>query len=261
MKQYVVDAFTDRVFAGNPAAVLVMDAWLPDGLMQQIAIENNLSETAFAVREGEAYHIRWFTPGGEVDLCGHATLATSYVISRFVEPEAEVLHFRSQSGPLTVRIKGDLLELDFPSRMPEEVPFTPAMEAALGGLSARAYISRDLMLVLDKEEEVADFEPDGRLIEALPGMGLIITAPSREYDFVSRAFFPKDKIPEDPVCGSAHCNLIPYWAGRLGKEEMTAYQASPRGGVLYCQNRGERVRIAGKAALYSMAEIFVPNGV
>ena len=257
MKQYVVDAFTDHVFAGNPAAVILLEEGLPEALMQQIAIENNLSETAFVRKEAEGYHIRWFTPGGEVDLCGHATLASAYVLHRFAEPEAEQFRFRSQSGPLTVRVQGDLLELDFPSRMPEEVPFTAEMQAALGGLKARAFISRDLMLVLEKEDEVAGFEPDGRLIEALPGMGLIITAPSRDYDFVSRAFFPKDKIPEDPVCGSAHCNLIPYWAKRLGKEDMTAYQASARGGILYCGNRGERVRIAGRAALYSIAEIFV----
>ncbi len=257
MRQYIVDAFTDQVFAGNPAAVCVMEEWLPEALMQQIAIENNLSETAFVVPEQEGYHIRWFTPGGEVDLCGHATLASSYVLHRFVEPEAAMFSFRSQSGPLTVRVQGDLLELDFPSRMPEAVPFTPEMQAALGGLTAQAFISRDLMLVLEKEEEVVDFEPDGRLIEALPGMGLIITARGREYDFVSRAFFPKDKIPEDPVCGSAHCNLIPYWGERLGKDKMVARQASARGGVLYCEDRGERVRIAGKAALYSIGEILV----
>lgn len=257
MKQYVVDAFTDRVFAGNPAAVCVIDEWLSEALMQQIAIENNLSETAFVVPEQEGYHIRWFTPGGEVDLCGHATLASAYVLHRFVAPEAEMFSFRSQSGSLTVRIRGDLLELDFPSRMPEAVPFIPEMQEVLGGLTAQAFISRDLMLVLEREEEVVDFEPDGRLIEALPGMGLIITARSREYDFVSRAFFPKDKIPEDPVCGSAHCNLIPYWAERLGKDKLVARQASARGGVLYCENRGERVRIAGKAALYSIGEILV----
>ncbi|MBP3729708.1 MAG: PhzF family phenazine biosynthesis protein [Lachnospiraceae bacterium] len=258
MKQYVVDAFTDRVFAGNPAAVLLLDAWLPERLMQQIAIENNLSETAFLVKEQGLYHIRWFTPGGEVDLCGHATLASAYVITRFAEPEAKELHFISQSGPLQVRVKGDLLELDFPSRMPEEIPFTPAMQEALKGLRGGAYISRDLMLVLEKEEEVCDFEPDSRLIESLPGMGLILTAPSQSYDFVSRAFFPKDKIPEDPVCGSAHCNLIPYWAKKLGKEKLIAYQASPRGGILYCENRGDRVLIAGRAALYSIAELFLP---
>lgn len=257
MRQYVVDAFTDRVFAGNPAAVLVLESWLPESLMQQIAMENNLSETAFVVREPEAYHIRWFTPGGEVDLCGHATLATSYVLHRFVEPEAEILHFQSQSGPLSVRIKGDLLELDFPSRMPEEIAFTPFMQEALGGLNAKAFQSRDLMLVLDREEDVVDFQPDSRKIEVLPREGLIITAPSREYDFVSRAFFPKDKIPEDPVCGSAHCNLIPYWAKILGKDQLVARQASARGGILYCENRGARVRIAGKAALYSMGEIYV----
>ena len=256
MKQYVVDAFTDKIFSGNPAAVCVSSAWLPDRLMQQIAAENNLSETAFVVREAEGYHIRWFTPGGEVDLCGHATLASAFVLSRFVEKDAKVFHFQSQSGPLSVRIKGDLLELDFPARMPEAVPFTLKMREAVNGLDALAFQSRDLMLVLENEADVENFEPDQRLIAALPGMGLIITAPSKTFDFVSRAFFPKDKIPEDPVTGSAHCNLIPYWAGRLGKNRLTARQASARGGILYCEHRGERVRIAGHAALYSEAEIF-----
>ena len=239
MKQYIVDAFTKRVFHGNPAAVCVMEAWLSDELMQQIAIENNLSETAFMVREGERYHIRWFTPGAEVDLCGHATLATSFVLTRFFDPQAEELVFTSLSGELRVRKADELLELDFPSRMPRPVPFTTQMRQLVHGLPAQAYVDRDLILLLEDEQSV------------------FITAPSRTYDFVSRTFFPKLKINEDPVCGSAHCNLIPYWAKRLGKTKMTAYQASPRGGVLYCEDRGDRVRIGGHAVLYSEAEIRV----
>ena len=258
MKQYIVDAFTKRVFHGNPAAVCVMEAWLPDELMQQIAIENNLSETAFMVREGERYHIRWFTPGAEVDLCGHATLATSFVLTRFFDPQAEELVFTSLSGELRVRKADELLELDFPSRMPRPVPFTTQMRQLVHGLPAQAYVDRDLILVLEDEQSVRDYIPDYAAISALEGeLGLFITAPSRTYDFVSRTFFPKLKINEDPVCGSAHCNLIPYWAKRLGKTKMTAYQASPRGGVLYCEDRGDRVRIGGHAVLYSEAEIRV----
>ena len=258
MKQYIVDAFTKRVFHGNPAAVCVMEAWLPDELMQQIAIENNLSETAFMVREGERYHIRWFTPGAEVNLCGHATLATSFVLTRFFDPQAEELVFTSLGGELRVRKAGELLELDFPARMPRPVPFTTQMRQLVHGLPAQAYVDRDLILVLEDEQSVRDYIPDYAAISALEGeLGLFITAPSRTYDFVSRTFFPKLKINEDPVCGSAHCNLIPYWAKRLGKTKMTAYQASPRGGVLYCEDRGDRVRIGGHAVLYSEAEIRV----
>ena len=258
MKQYIVDAFTKRVFHGNPAAVCVMEAWLPDELMQQIAIENNLSETAFMVREGERYHIRWFTPGAEVDLCGHATLATSFVLTRFFDPQAEELVFTSLSGELRVRKADELLELDFPSRMPRPVPFTTQMRQLVHGLPAQAYVDRDLILVLEDEQSVRDYIPDYAAISALEGeLGLFITAPSRTYDFVFRTFFPKLKINEDPVCGSAHCDLIPYWAKRLGKTKMTAYQASPRGGVLYCEDRGDRVRISGYAALYSEAELHV----
>ena len=256
MKQYIVDAFTKTVFHGNPAAVCVMEAWLPDEVMQKIAVENNLSETAFVVREGEGYHIRWFTPGKEVDLCGHATLASAYVLSRFIEPDAGIFRFDSLSGPLAVRKKGELLEMDFPSRMPEPVSFTEEMRKALNGLAAEAFLSRDLMLVLKDEKDVFDFQPDYTKIAAVPeGMGFLITAPSEKYDFVSRTFFPKIKVNEDPVCGSAHCNFIPYWAERLGKNTMTAFQASPRGGIVYCENREDRVLISGHAALYSEADI------
>ncbi len=258
MKQYIVDAFTKHVFQGNPAAVCVMHKWLPDDLMQKIAIENSLSETAFVVKEDDHYHIRWFTPGKEVDLCGHATLGSAYVLSRFFDPQADEFVFQSLSGELRVRKEGDLLEMDFPSRMPEEVPFTAEMKKAVNGLDARAYLSRDLMLVLEKEEHVRNFQPDYAAITALPdGMGMYITAPSSDYDFVSRTFFPKIRVNEDPVCGSAHSSLIPYWAERLGRSRMTAYQASPRGGLVYCENRGDRVLISGNAALYSESEIMV----
>lgn len=261
MKQFVVDAFTKEVFRGNPAAVCVMDRWLEDELMQRIAIENSLSETAFVVPEGEGYRIRWFTPGKEVDLCGHATLASTFVLSRFYDTTAAQFAFESASGLLTVRKNGDLLEMNFPSRMPAPIPFTKEMQEAVGGLEGEAYLSRDLMIVLEKEKQVQSFEPIFDKIAALAdGMGLFITAPAdadADYDFVSRTFFPKITVNEDPVCGSAHCNLIPYWAKRLGKSKLTAYQASPRGGFLYCEDRGERVLISGDAVLYSESKICI----
>lgn len=258
MKQYVVDAFTDKVFSGNPAAVCVLDKWLDDNIMQKIAIENNLSETAFIVKEGEKYHIRWFTPGNEIDLCGHATLGSAYVLANFVDSSAKEFVFSSMSGDLIVKKSGDLFEMDFPSRMPKEIEFTDVMKKAVKGLEAKAYIGRDLMLVLDKEEDVLNFEPDfSDIANVSEGLGLFITARSKEYDFVSRTFFPKINVNEDPVCGSAHCNFIPYWAKVLGKEEMIAYQASPRGGIVYCKNKGDRVLISGKATLYSEATIYI----
>jgi len=258
MKQYIVDAFTDHVFAGNPAAVCVMSAWLPEETMQSIAVENNLSETAFLVKEGEVWHIRWFTPGGEVDLCGHATLGSSFVLATFVEPEADQYEFISLSGPLTVRRKGELFEMDFPCRKPVPVAYTEAMRKASGGLEAKAFLDRDVMLVVEREEDVVNFVPDYTAIAAVPeGMGLFLTAPSKEYDFVCRTFFPKIKVDEDPVCGSAHCNLIPYWAERLGRRQMVSHQVSPRGGLVYCEEAGERVKISGKAVLFAEAEIYV----
>jgi PhzF family phenazine biosynthesis protein len=258
LRQYIADAFTKEVFKGNPAAVCVADTWLSDDLMQKIARENNLSETAFIVKEGGKYHIRWFSPGEEVDLCGHATLASAFILSRFYDKEASEFCFTSLSGDLAVRKRGDLFELDFPARMPEEVKFTPVMRDALGGLNAKAFLARDLMLVLDDEEAVREFVPDQRKIIDVPeGLGFIITAKGKDYDFVSRTFFPKVMIPEDPVCGSAHCTFIPYWAKVLGKEKMRSYQASPRSGEVICEYRGERVLISGYASLYSEAEIFV----
>ena len=261
MKQYVVDAFADKVFEGNPAAVCVMDRWIDDALMQKIAIENNLSETAFVVWEGESYHLRWFTPGGEVDLCGHATLGTSFVLANFYKPEETRFEFDTLSGRLIVTRKGDFYEMDFPSRMPEPIELSDHMIEALNGIKPLgAYLSRDLMLVLSDEKSVRDFNPDWNKISAVPeGMGFLITAKADgdEYDFVSRTFFPKINVNEDPVCGSAHCNVVPFWSDKLGKDEMTAHQISPRGGIVYCRNDKERVYLSGKAALYSEAEIHI----
>ena len=259
MKQYIVDAFTDQVFAGNPAAICVLDRWLPEDLMQKITRENNLSETAFAVKTGETYHLRWFTPGGEIDLCGHATLACAFVILTQLEPNGDRVSFDTLSGRLTVQRKGDLFEMDFPAYELTKVPVTPAMTEALGAQPSAAYLGRDLLCVFEDEATVRTMTPDLDKVKTLDGLLHHVTAPGRESDCVSRSFCPKCGIPEDPVCGSGHCHIVPYWARVLGREELVAWQASPRGGTLYCKLEGNRVKLAGKAALFSQAEIFLPN--
>ncbi|MBQ6808183.1 MAG: PhzF family phenazine biosynthesis protein [Firmicutes bacterium] len=255
MKQYVVDSFSEQVFGGNPAAVCIMEQWLPDDLMLRIAQENNLSETAFAVKQGEIYKLRWFTPGGEVDLCGHATLATAYTILNYVEPEAEQVVFTGLSGELIVKRKGELYEMDFPiyALQPQEI--TEDMVDAIGARPLEAYLGRDLLCVFDSEEFVRNMQPDMDKLKQIPGLLLHATAAGKDADCVSRSFGPKLKITEDPVCGSGHCHIAPYWAKRLDQQEILAYQASVRGGTLYCRMQGDRIAIAGKAALYSIAEI------
>ena len=258
LKQYVVDAFTDKVFAGNPAAVCVMDTWLPDEHLMKITRENNLSETAFAVKEGDSYRLRWFTPGGEIDLCGHATLATAYVITHFVEPDRKQVAFETLSGTLTVTKKGDLFEMDFPAYNLKPVPVTQAMiEAMNGAVPTAAYMGRDLLCVFDSEDAVRRMTVDQEKVRGLDGLLLQVTARGSEFDCVSRSFAPKCSVPEDPVCGSGHCHILPYWAKKLGKMELTAYQASPRGGIIYAIVDGERIRMSGKAALYSEAIIHI----
>lgn len=257
MKQYVVDAFTDKVFAGNPAAVCVMDKWLADDTMQKIAIENNLSETAFAVKEGGAYHLRWFTPGGEVELCGHATLATAYVITRFVEPEASAVSFDTLSGRLIVEKNGDLLTMDFPSFQLKPLAVTDTIAAALGGIRpVEAYMGADLVCVLENEAQVRQVRPNQDMIRDMDGLCLHITAPGIKYDCVTRTFAPKCNVAEDPVCGRGHCHVVPLWAQKTGRTELTAYQASARGGVLHCRYAGERIFLSGTAALFSEAKIY-----
>lgn len=255
MRQYVVDAFTDKVFGGNPAAVCVMDEWLSDETMLKITEENHLSETAFAVKEGSDYKLRWFTPGGEIDLCGHATLATAYIITKFIEPETIEVRFQTLSGLLTVIKKGELFEMDFPSYQLKKVHVTEAMVETLGVRPLEAYMGRDLLCILETEDEVRNLNPDQEKVNALDGLLLQVTAQGKEFDCVSRSFAPKCNVPEDPVCGSGHCHIIPYWANRLGKNDLVAYQASPRGGTLYCKYQGERVKLSGKAVLYSIADI------
>lgn len=257
MKCYHVDAFAEKVFEGNPAAICVLDKYPSDDLMLKIAIENNLSETAFAVKEGENYHLRWFTPGGEIDLCGHATLATSYVLFTYFEKDAASITFNTMSGPLTVVKKGDLLEMDFPAYELKEVPVTPAMEDAFGVKITEAWLGRDLLCVTDDAAAIPALTPDQAKLAALDGLLQHITAKGDKYDSVSRTFAPKLAVAEDPVCGSGHCHIVPLWAEKLGKQNIVARQASKRGGTLYCEMQGDRLTMAGSAVLYSIAELFV----
>lgn len=257
MKQFVVDAFTRSVFAGNPAAVCIMDSWPQDAKMLAITKENNLSETAFAVKQGDKYALRWFTPGGEIDLCGHATLAAAYVIMRFYDKAAQRVTFSTLSGLLTVTKKGELYEMEFPAYELKRVEVTPAMVQAMGAAPQEAYLGRDLLCVFDSAATVKAMQPRLEKVQELAGLLLQVTAPGEGTDCLSRTFAPKLAVAEDPVCGSGHCHIVPYWAQRLGKKEIVAYQASPRGGMLYCRHEGSRVFLAGHAALYSQAEIYV----
>lgn len=257
MKQYIVDAFTDHVFAGNPAAVCVMEKWCPEALMMNIALENNLSETAFTVKEGDNYRLRWFTPGGEIDLCGHATLGTAFVILNYYEPQAEQVTFETLSGRLTVTRKGTLYEMDFPAYALTPTAVTEDMAAAYGARPVAAYLGRDLLCVFDREETVRDLTPDMERLKVLVGLLQHATAAGADFDCVSRTFAPKLNVNEDPVCGSGHCHIVPYWAERLGRPEVKAYQASRRGGVLYCEMKGDRLSMSGPVCLYSIAELHV----
>ncbi|MBM3486378.1 MAG: PhzF family phenazine biosynthesis protein [Alphaproteobacteria bacterium] len=247
---YQVDAFADRVFRGNPAAVCPLDAWLPDATMQAIAAENNLSETAFFVRERAGFALRWFTPLAEVELCGHATLASAFVIATVLEPGRTTMTFTSRSGPLAVARQGDLFELDFPALPPE--PCTPpaGLDAALGAAPRAVLRARKYLALYDAAETVAALAPDMAALATLHPYGVIVSAPGTDCDFVSRYFAPSYGIPEDPVTGSAHSTLIPYWSRRLGRPRLDARQLSRRGGVLVCEDRGDRVGIGGRAVLY-----------
>ena len=259
MKQYLVDAFTDRPFSGNPAAVCVMDRWPEDTSMRLLAMENNLSETAFLVREGAAWRLRWFTPGTEVELCGHATLASAFVVLEFYDRGQEEVSFETLSGTLTVRKRGDLYEMDFPTYDLKEIPVTDRMEKAFGARPLKAVLGLDLVCVFESEDQVRAMEPDQALLSTIEGRIQNATAPGRETDCVSRSFCPKLSIPEDPVCGSAHCQIAAWWAGVLGKKEIHAFQASRRGGHLLCRMLDTgRIAISGKAVLVAETEILAP---
>lgn len=254
-----VDAFTDRRFAGNPAAVCLLDAWLPDATLQAIAAENNLAETAFVRERGDGeFDLRWFTPAIEVDLCGHATLASAFVLRRCGRATGSAIRFHTrEAGVLTARVDGELLELDLPARPPHEVAAIPGLDAALGVAVRSLWKASKHMAVLDDEAAVLAVRPDLAFVAAMPGDGLVVTAPGRDVDFVSRYFAPHAGIPEDPVTGSAHCTLVPYWSARLGRTELAARQCSARGGSLRCRLFGDRVLLAGACVPYLEGEIEV----
>jgi PhzF family phenazine biosynthesis protein len=253
---YQVDAFTLGPFSGNPAAVCLLDAWLSDTSMQRIAAENNLAETAFIVPRDDGYDLRWFTPTVEVDLCGHATLAAGYVVLNHLQPVLESVAFETKSGKLVVTRDGERLSMDFPARAPTPIPVSDALSEALGAIPSEVHLSRDILAVYDDEASVRALSPDQAKLLALDeGFGVIVTAKGDTVDFVSRFFVPKGGIAEDPVTGSAHCTLVPFWAERLGRSQLVAHQVSPRGGELHCEHRGDRVIMSGHCVLFLTGSI------
>lgn len=257
MRQFIVDAFTSELFGGNPAAVCVVEDFPPETLMQNIARENNLSETAFVAKAENFYRLRWFTPAVEIDFCGHATLATAFVILTQVEKNLPAVEFETLSGRFTVERKGALFEMNFPAYKPKKIPVTDSMQAAVGAKVLEAYLARDLLMVLESAEAVENLAPDFDKLKNLDGLIQAVTAAGKEFDCVSRVFAPKIKIAEDPVTGSTHCLIAPYWSERLGKTKLLARQASARGGVLHCEVAGERVKISGSAVLFAVADLNV----
>jgi len=257
LPMYQVDAFTDKLFGGNPAAVCPLQTWLPDATMQAIAAENNLAETAFFIPDGGDYALRWFTPTVEVDLCGHATLASGHVVFRFLEPQRQSVNFRTlNAGTLVVSRRADMLVMDFPSLPPEPCEAPAGLLAALGGEPRAVLRARDHLVVYDSAAEIVALKPDLAALANVDCWAAIVTAPGEDgVDFVSRFFAPAQGVPEDPVTGSAHCTLVPYWAKRLGKTAFEARQLSRRGGALRCALNGERVDIGGKAVVYLEGQI------
>lgn len=255
IKQYQVDAFARRIFEGNPAAVVPLDAWLHDSVLQAIAEENNLSETAFFVPDGNGYHLRWFTPVAEVDLCGHATLASAHVIFEFLGYPDSVIEFETRSGMLTVERRDGMLAMNFPSMPPEACDRPVALVEGLGRAPVEVLAADDYIAVFGSEEDIRSLSPDMTKLRELGLRGVCATAPGRDVDFVSRFFAPKLGIAEDPVTGSAHCELAPYWASRLGKTTLTARQLSKRGGGLTCELSGDRVVLLGAAVTFMVADI------
>jgi PhzF family phenazine biosynthesis protein len=258
---YQVDAFTKVPFKGNPAAIVPLESWLPSETMLDIAAENNLAETAFFVPNGDGFDLKWFTPTVEMDLCGHATLATAYVLWSELGYENDSIAFETKSGTLNVSREGDLIVMDFPSRPASATDAPDELGEALNGRPDQVLKSRDLLCVFNTEAEVLALRPDFKAITELSGVHAVIcTAPGDTSDFVSRFFAPAVGVDEDPVTGSAHCTLIPYWAERLGRNELHARQVSSRGGELFCELKGDRVKIAGNAVLYLKGEIYVSEG-
>jgi predicted PhzF superfamily epimerase YddE/YHI9 len=256
---FEVDAFANQLFRGNPAGICPLAQWLDDALMQNIAAENNLAETAFFVRRGDDYDLRWFSPMIEIDLCGHATLASAFIVFSELGFRGDIVHFHSKSGRLTVSQNGDVLTLDFPSRPPGQCTVPDALVKGLGKKPAEILKARDYFCIFADAQDVLSLRPDFSVLGTLD-QKVIVTAPGMDCDFVSRFFAPTAGVNEDPVTGSAHCTLIPYWSRRLGKKKMFARQLSKRGGELFCEDAGERVGIGGNAVLYSRGEIEINEG-
>ncbi|MCO4321720.1 PhzF family phenazine biosynthesis protein [Aliidiomarina quisquiliarum] len=259
LTMYQVDAFAERVFEGNPAAVCPLKAWLDDNLLQAIAEENNLSETAFFVPAGNAFELRWFTPAEEVDLCGHATLAAAHVIFNQLAYSKPEIVFHTRSGPLKVTRNEPGYSMDFPATplMATEVP--QALIDGLGKAPIQVLAGFDYVAVYNSEADVQSLTPNLAMFQQIGLRGVVVTAPGTEVDFVSRCFFPKLRVDEDPVTGSAHCELAPYWAARLGKSKLTACQLSKRGGKIVCEMKNDRVVLNGQCADYMTAEIYIPH--
>lgn len=256
---FQADAFTDTLFGGNPAAICPLKEWLSDEAMQKIAIENNLAETAFFVRNDTGYKLRWFTPEYEIDLCGHATLASAHILFTELGHKEDEIHFETiKAGMLIVKKEGDKYIMDFPSRPPINIDSPVGLIEALSEKQPLEVLrSRDYFLVYESEDDIRDIAPDFFALSKMDTVGVIVTAPGKNVDFVSRFFAPGAGIPEDPVTGSAHCNLIPYWADKLKKSKLHAYQLSARKGELWCELKGDRVLMSGKAVTYLRGEIFI----
>lgn len=257
MKYYVADAFTDEIFKGNPAGICVLEDIIPDETMQKIAFENNLSETAFLRKTDNTYSLRWFTPTFEIDLCGHATLASAFIVMTYLEPTVNTVTFDTMSGAITVKRKGEAFEMSFPVRIPKKIPVTDDISEALGFVPKEVYSERDLYILTDSQADVESYIPDYDKLKKLDKwLGIVITSKGNNCDFVSRFFCPELKL-EDPVTGSSHSTLVPLWSEKLGKSEMTARQLSKRSGTLYCKLCPDCVKLSGKAALYLSGEIFI----
>ncbi len=257
MYYYVVDSFTDHVFGGGPAGVVITDQWLSDETMQNIAMENNLADTAFVVKESQGYGLRWFMPEGEINLNGHATLAAAHCLFNYREPGMEKVLFHTKSGDLAVTKENQLLVLDLPAVFNHPVELTDEMTAALGAKPAEAYFGQNLFFVFSTADEVRKLRPDFEKMKRLPlGQGVFVSAVSDEHsDIVGRTFWPKMGVDEDPVCGNMHCNLTPFWCKRLGKKELVSHQLSKRGAVVICEDCGDRVKLKGKAALFLTGKV------
>lgn len=265
---YVADAFADQVFQGNPAGVCVLDEWISNEMMEKIAMENNLSETGFVVKEKDCpctYGLRWFTPTGEIDLCGHCTFGSAYILFRFYEQDKTAIHFRALKcgHHLVVERNDDILTMTFPSLPPEKFAYEDYMGEGLGAVPGEVWrTERDLLLVYDSEETVRNLQPDFEKLKSFPvGVSVYVTAKSSDpkYDIVARAFWPKLGVNEDPVCGSMHCTLMPFWAQRLGKNEISSWNHSRRGGAIYCRQEGDFVKLSGRGALYSVGQILLDD--